>query len=91
MIWVTEATHVADFRLRLRFNDGIEGEVDLRETIFSDHREPIIQLKDPEKFRRFRVDMDTVVWENGADLAPEYLYELSVSSARREPAAGAKS
>jgi hypothetical protein len=34
-------------------------------------------LKDPGQFRRFRVDpeLQTVVWENGADLAPEFLYE----------------
>jgi hypothetical protein len=34
-------------------------------------------LKDLEVFRRFRVDVElnTIAWETGADLASEYLYE----------------
>ena len=34
-------------------------------------------LKDLGQFRRFRVDpeMQTLVWDNGADMAPEFLYE----------------
>jgi len=33
--------------------------------------------KDLSRFRRFRVDpeLQTVVWENGADIAPEFLYD----------------
>jgi len=34
-------------------------------------------LKDIQLFQKFRVDpeLETVAWENGADLAPEFLYE----------------
>ncbi len=33
-------------------------------------------LKDKSKFSTLRVDkeLETIVWENGADVAPEYLY-----------------
>ncbi len=33
--------------------------------------------KDKNKFKSFKVDpiLETIVWKNGADLAPEFLYE----------------
>ena len=31
-----------------------------------------------DNFRRFAIPFNTVQWENGADFAPEYLYEISV-------------
>ena len=81
MVWVTAAEHVDGYRIRLRFNDGVEGVVDLRETIRSDSRELFRQLTAPGEFEKFRVESDTVVWENGLDLAPEFLYELADKSA----------
>jgi hypothetical protein len=42
---------------------------------------PVFQpLKDPEKFKRFKVSevFHTICWDNGADLAPEYLYAKMV-------------
>ncbi len=75
MIWVTQSTALPVYRLRLRFSDGKEGEVDLRSSIFGDHRPIVAELKHESAFASCRVDMDTVVWENGFDLAPEFLYE----------------
>lgn len=58
-----------------------------RRSVWSDHnlerartRQPLRKiepLKDPDVFKRFRVDteLNTISWETGADLAPEYLYE----------------
>ncbi|MFN9031742.1 MAG: DUF2442 domain-containing protein [Betaproteobacteria bacterium] len=74
MIWVTDAKHLGDFRLRLRFSDGAEGEVDLGRLITTDTRPIVMALRDPAVFAAFSVDMDTVMWRNGFDLAPEYLY-----------------
>lgn len=75
MIWVIEAKPLSEYRLWIRFSDGTEGVVDLRNLIASDEC-PIVQaLSDPEAFAAIRVEMDTVVWENGFDLAPEFLRE----------------
>lgn len=73
MIWVTDATSLPDYRLRVRFSDGLEGEVDLKEFIEADSRPIVTALRDRAAFAAIRVEMDTVVWENGFDLAPEFL------------------
>lgn len=75
MVWVTHATYIGDYCLHVTFSDGTEGNVDLKETIFNDPRRLFQELRDIERFKKFRVDMDTVVWENGLDLAPEYLFD----------------
>jgi len=68
------AEHVRDRTIRLRFADGAEGEVDLAAELDGPVFEP---LKDDGFFRQFRVDpeLHTIVWPNGADFAPEFLYE----------------
>jgi len=63
-----------DYRLRLTFDDGIDGVVDLESRLWG----PMFEsLRDPDVFVRVRVDREagTIVWPNGADLAPEALYE----------------
>lgn len=75
MIWVTDASYVDGYRIEVEFSDGGRGEVDLKDAILNDHREIVRELKDLAQFKCFRVDMDTVVWDNGFDLAPEFLYE----------------
>ena len=87
MIWVESAHHAGEYRLRLRFNDGTEGVVDLRDVLFTDPRPVFQQARDPEVFRRFRVDMDTVVWDHGLDLAPEFLYDLVTAAVEARVAA----
>lgn len=74
ILHVTEAKYLHDYVLWLRFNDGIEGEIDLAEEL---EGEVFGDLKNLQKFKSFRVDpiLETVVWDNGADLAPEFLYE----------------
>jgi len=74
-IRVTDAKALADFRLRVRFSDGTEGDVDLSHFIQSDTRPIVAALRDPKVFAAIRVESDTVVWQNGFDLAPEFLYE----------------
>lgn len=75
MIYVTEAKYVKDYKIRLRFSDNKEGVVDLENVIRSDSRKVFKELENIKRFQDFRVDMDTVVWGNGLDLAPEFLWE----------------
>jgi len=71
---VEEAHYVEGFTIHVRFSDGTEGDVDLGEELHGEVFEP---LKDPALFRRFTVhpEFHTLCWPNGADLAPEFLYE----------------
>jgi hypothetical protein len=71
---VKEAQYLHDYVVWLRFNDGATGEVDLKDELTGDVFSP---LRDQREFQKFRVDpeLETIVWENGADLAPEFLYE----------------
>ncbi len=74
---VAEARYCGDHRIWLRFADGIEGEVDLADQLWGEMFEP---LRNPALFAAFTVDpeLGTLVWPNGADLAPEFLYGLLV-------------
>ncbi|MBE0425132.1 MAG: DUF2442 domain-containing protein [Nitrospirae bacterium] len=74
ILHVKEAKYLHDYVIWLRFNDGAEGEVNLKDELYGEVFEP---LKDLEMFKSFRVDpvLETIVWENGADFAPEFLYD----------------
>ena len=74
ILHVKEAKYLHDYVIWLRFNDGAEGMVDLKDELYGEVFEP---LKDMKKFKSFKVDPDleTIAWENEADLAPEFLYE----------------
>jgi hypothetical protein len=70
------------YRLFVRFNTGASGEVSLVDELWGEMFEP---LKDESLFMTARQDplMKTVVWANGADLAPEFLLDLLVRQAER--------
>ena len=72
---VIEARYVGKYMIWLKFNDGVEGEVDLKDELWGPVFEP---LKDQEEFKKFRVhpDLHTIVWENEADFAPEFLHSI---------------
>ena len=77
---VVHAEHRGDFRLHVVFNDSSENTIDFEPLLEGPIFEP---LKDVQYFQRFFVDGGTVVWPNGADVAPETLYE--VAGRRRRP------
>lgn len=71
LVRTTGVEVVGDHRLRVRFEDGVEGEVD-----FSNHHwnGVFAPLKDPTYFARVHLGLGTIVWPNEADIAPETLY-----------------
>lgn len=75
---VVHAEYRGGYQIFLRFDDGLEGIVDFSEWLWGPVFEP---LKDLEYFRRFYLDGDTVASPNGADIAPETLYEKARENA----------
>lgn len=71
---VIRAVYEDDFRIRLTFNDGTDGSVDFESWLIGPVFEP---LKDRAYFQRFFLDGGTVAWPNGADIAPETLYDAA--------------
>lgn len=83
---VIDARHAGKYRVWLRFDDDLTGEIDLKDVLWGPVFEP---LKDVAEFAKLRADpeADTVVWPNGADLAPEFLYgRLKAALAARDAA-----
>ena len=73
LVHVVNAKYVDGYRIEVTFNNGRKGIADFAETLSG----PVFEkLKDESEFRRFEVDkeLDTLVWANGADIAPEYIY-----------------
>ncbi len=73
---VVSAQPLDSYRIHLRFEDGIEGVIDVSDLIqFSGIFAP---LADPTYFATVQVNPEfgTLVWENGADLDPDVLYSI---------------
>ena len=72
MIEVTSVEVVGDFRLHLRFNDGVSGVADLGPHLWGEAFEG---LQDPVAFSEVFLDegMGTIAWPNEADFSAEFL------------------
>ena len=72
MLDVIDARYVSGYKVWLEFSNGESGVVDLESDLWGPVFEP---LRDLENFRKFRVSeaFRTLVWDNGADMAPEHL------------------
>jgi hypothetical protein len=76
---VVSVEPVGDYRIDVVFSDGTAGTVDLEARLWGPMFEP---LRDPSLFAAVRLDESagTIVWPNGADLAPETLYDEVIRS-----------
>ena len=83
MQFVKDVAYVSEYKLLLTFKDSSVRKVDLKHHLDGEVFEP---LRDINFFKTVRVDpdLDTIVWKNGADMSPDFLYEIGVPVA--EPA-----
>ena len=71
---IMDAKSLGGFRVWIRFQGGLQGNVDLSGyTTFGPVFEP---LAEESFFEKFTIQGGTLAWPNGADIAPERLYEL---------------
>ncbi|MEX2524612.1 MAG: DUF2442 domain-containing protein, partial [Gammaproteobacteria bacterium] len=66
-----EVKYQGDYCIWLKFEDGVEGNIDLEAELWGEIFEP---LKDKKKFAELSLhsELGTIVWPNGADFAPEF-------------------
>jgi hypothetical protein len=85
---VVEARPVGGYRVYLRFDDGVAGEVDLATVLSFDG--VFAPLRAPEQFAALRVapELGTICWPNGADIAPETLYDAILRQTRHTQSPG---
>ena len=76
-IHVKRLTYLEAYILRLEFDDETVKDVDLANELYGEVFDP---LRDISFFRRVTVnpDTNTIEWPNGADFAPEFLYEIGM-------------
>ncbi len=70
---VTQIEYRSEYSFLIVFDDGTSAVIDFSSYL---QRGPIFAaLRDPAVFRQARIEGGTIAWPNGADIAPETLYE----------------
>jgi hypothetical protein len=78
---VTKAKYVKDYLIEVKFNDGTKKVIDFEPWLAG----PIFRpLKSKVYFKKFFVDGPTISWPNGADIAPETLYDAPAAKMNNE-------
>ena len=72
---VKKVKYLNDYKLEIEFNSGETKVVDLSNHLDGEIFEP---LKKVEYFKTVKVnpEFETIYWENGADIAPEFLFDI---------------
>ena len=76
LLFIKEAKYLGGYKVELKFTNNRIGIVNLEDELYGTVFEP---LKDIKLFStvKFDKDLETIVWDNGADLAPEFLFYKS--------------
>lgn len=74
---INKIKYLGGYRLKLFFDNNKSGEVNLSNYLWGEVFEP---LKDKAMFKKVAVnkELGTIVWPNGADIAPETLYKQAI-------------
>jgi hypothetical protein len=77
MHFVRDVSYISGYKLLLTFEDETIRLADLKPYLDGKIFE---LLKNADYFKTVRVDpeLDTIIWENGADMSPDFLYEISL-------------
>ena len=71
---VSSLEYLVEYTYRIVFDDGVTGDIDF--TSYLSKGPVFAALRDNALFRRAGIDGGTISWPNGADIAPERLYEI---------------
>ena len=83
MLHIKSVKYLSDYKLWIAFDDGTDGEVDFEGCL----KGPIFEsLSEKTEFSKVTIDpeLETIVWPNGADLAPEFVKELHNHQFKKE-------
>lgn len=73
MLRVIDVDYIKEYELLLTFSDGNRKIADLKPYLCG---EVFGELLDKSKFTQYGLTHVTIEWVNGADMAPEFLYEI---------------
>lgn len=77
MLRILDVDYMGEYKLRIKFSDGVTKMVDLKPYLTG---EVFGELLDKSKFIQYGLTCVTIEWANGADLAPEFLYEIGIAA-----------
>jgi Protein of unknown function (DUF2442) len=83
MHFVKGVKYVSEYKLLLTFEDGTVRLADLEPHLDGEIFEPLREIN-YFKVARVNSELDTIVWDNGADMSPDFLYEIGMPIAESE-------
>jgi hypothetical protein len=74
---IINAEYLNDYKIVFTFENGEKKLVNFEDMLWGEIFEP---LKDKTLFKQFKINKEygTIVWSNGADVAPDGMYEIGI-------------
>jgi hypothetical protein len=82
---IIDIIHIEPFKLTLKFESGEIRNVDLQKKLIEwggNPKSKFADLKEPKNFLKVKIDPEfqSLVWDNGIDLCPDFLFELGIEA-----------